>query len=159
MERDTVQPAFLLGIWALSKTFCEMLQKRRVPRRTGRDFTVSILLGSRPFCWRSSGAGRGHFTAPRREQWFKDQCCYVLCSHLRCHRSAAHFSHCPFSTPFLTQESGIGWGEKGAWDIFNQGLFFTFCQTCVSSLASAVPSASLSPVTLRNCGVSAFDVS
>lgn len=55
-----------------------------------------------------------HWAAPRKEQWFKEKCCCVLRAHSLCHRSAAQFSHCPFSTPFLTQESGIGWGEKGS---------------------------------------------
>lgn len=42
----------------MSKKVCEMIQKMRVSRRAG-DFTVSVLSGSRPLCWRAAGVGGG----------------------------------------------------------------------------------------------------
>ena len=101
--------------------------------------------------------GVGH--QPSREGQFKEQCWSVLLSHSLYLGSLAQSSLCVFSAWFLPLRVALGRGEKGHWGNFDPGPIFTFCQHRVSSLVAVGPRASLAPVTLRNCGVSAFDVS
>ena len=144
----------------MSKKFCEMTQKMRMPRRAGRYFTVIILLGAGLFAGGVTVVGRGCTSSGSPwGAWLKQQCCCVLGSHSLCHGSGAQFWPCYFSTWFLTPESRVGWWARRSTEASLPRAHFSPFVKAVSSLVNVVLSASLSPVTLRNCGVSVFDVS